>query len=71
MAQEGIGFMTLLEDLLLVNAGENVIEEDRIINIILKSDSSTVDAGPFTIEALLGRNTSSPHHISLSLERVE
>lgn len=63
--------MTLLEDMLLVNEGEDVIEEDRIINIIRKSDSSTVDAGPFTIEALLKRNTSSPHHISLQLERVE
>jgi len=63
--------MTKLVDLLLVNNGEDVIEEDEITNIILKSDSSVVDAGPFTIEALLNRNTSGPHHISLQLERIE
>lgn len=71
VAQESIGFMTLLEDILLMNDSEDVIEEDRIINIVKKSDGSSVDSGPFTIEALLQRNTSDGHHLSLQLERVE
>ena len=57
--------------MLLCNQGEDVREEDRIVTITLKADDSSVDAGPFSIQAVLKRNTGSAHHISLQLERVE
>lgn len=76
IAQEGVGFMMLLKDMFLVNdgvtsLGEDIIEEDRIVDIELKADDTTVDAGPFTIESLLNRNALGAHHISLVLERIE
>lgn len=71
VAQESIGFMMLQVDTLLVNDDADIIESDRVVDITLRSDSSLVDAGPFTIESVLGRNYTKPHHISLMLERVE
>lgn len=76
IAQEGVGFMMLLKDMFLIDdgvttLGETIIEEDRIVDIKLKADDTTVDAGPFTVESLLNRNTFGAHHISLGLERVE
>lgn len=70
-ANESQGFMMMSKDMLLVNNGEDVIEEDRIITITFKSDGSSVDTGPFTVESFLGRNSTGAHHISLMLERVE
>ena len=71
VAQPGTGFMMAESCRLLCNAGEDVIEEDRITSIILRSDSSSVDAGPFTIEELVQRNTTAGYHLSMGLERVE
>lgn len=71
IASEGIGFMMLEQHMLLLNAGEDVLEEDRITDIVFKSDSSSVDAGPFSVEAVLKRSSTAAHHISLRLERVE
>lgn len=61
------------EHLMLMNNGEDVAEEDRIINVLRYPAGTSVDAGPFTVESFLERNASSPsgHHISLGLERVE
>ena len=71
VADPALGLMMGESHILLCNQGEDVIEEDRITNIILRSDSSVVDVGPFAVEAVLKRTSTSPHHISLKLERVE
>jgi len=71
IADEAVGLQMLESYLLLCNNGEDVFVDDRIANIILKSTGGTVDPGPFTIEAELSRNSTKPHHISLTLERVE
>jgi len=71
IADEGQGFPMVEDHMALCNAGEDVTEKDRLASITLKADGSSVDAGPFTIESLLRRNTRSAHHISLKLERVE
>ena len=71
IADASSGFPLLRSDMLLLNNGEDVIEEDRVINIVYKSDGSSVDAGPFSIESLLERNTGGAHHISIILERAE
>lgn len=71
IAAEGVGFMMLEQHILLCNTGEDVLEEDRITDVTLKSDSSVVDAGPFTVEAKLNRSGAAPHHMSFRLERVE
>lgn len=71
IAAEGVGFMMLEEPRLLCDAGEDVQEEDRIADVVLRADSSVVDAGPFTVEEKLIRNTMGAHHVSLKLERVE
>ena len=59
------------DHLLLCNTGEDVIEEDQVANIKFSIDGTVVDAGPFTIESLLGRNSTNAHHMSIKLERVE
>lgn len=71
IADEGQGYPMIEDHVALCNAGEDVIEEDRGTNIRFKVDGSLVDAGPFTIESLLKRNSTRSHHISLKLERVE
>lgn len=71
IAVEGVGFQMVEQHLAVCNTGEDVKEEDRIATITLKSDGSSVDAGPFSIESVLNRNTDSAHHMSLELERVE
>jgi hypothetical protein len=71
IASESAGFPMLESHILLCNSGEDVREEDHIATITLKADDSSVDAGPFSIMAVLKRNTGSAHHISLQLERVE
>lgn len=70
-ADESLGFMMLEQHILLVNDDADVVEEDRITDIVRRRDGITVDAGPFTIESVLDRSTYRPHHISLELERVE
>jgi len=72
VANESLGFMMKLSDSLLVETGEDVLEADRITDIVEYADESViVDAGPFEIESVLGRNSTKAHHISLRLERVE
>lgn len=71
IAAEGIGFMMLNRNLFLCDTGEDVGEEDRLVDILWRTDDSVVDAGPFTVEALLKRSSTAAHHISLRLERVE
>ena len=71
IASEAAGFPMLESHILLCNQGEDVREEDRIATITLKADSSSVDAGPFDVMAVLKRNSTGTHHISLQLERVE
>ncbi len=56
---------------LLCDTGEDVIEEDRIADVTLRSDGSVIDAGPFNIEELLTRSSTTNHHMSLRLERIE
>jgi len=71
MADEASGYPMIADHLLLCNTGEDVVEEDRVTNIRFKSTSVLVDAGPFTVESLLDRNSTKAHHMSLKLERVE
>ena len=71
IAAESAGFMMLESHLLLCNAGEDVQEDDQIVDILLRADDSVVDAGPFTVEALLRRSGTAAHHWSIRLERVE
>jgi len=71
IASEGIGFMMLQSDMLLCNAGEDVAEDDRVVDIRMKIDDSVVDAGPFAVEALLKRSSTVVHHMSIRLERIE
>lgn len=72
-AIESVSLQEELQHLMLMNNGEDVIEEDRIVDIVRKSDSVSVDTGPFTVESLLERNANmaSGHHVSLNLERIE
>ncbi len=73
-ALESVSLQEKVKHLMLMNNGEDVDEADRIVDIVRRSDGVTVvDAGPFTVEALLERNAglASGHHISLTLERVE
>jgi len=60
IADASLALIVRESHLLLVNTGEDVIEEDRIKDIILRSDSSSVDAGPFTVRALLKRSSTKP-----------
>jgi len=71
IADEAQGYPMVADHLLLCNTGEDVIEEDQVANIKFASDGTVVDAGPFTIESLLGRNSTKAHHMSIKLERVE
>lgn len=71
IAAEGIGFMMLESHMLLCDSGEDVQEDDQVVNILWRADDSVVNAGPFTVEALLKRSSTAAHHWSLKLERVE
>jgi len=71
IADAALGLMVRESHILLCNTGEDVQEEDRIKDIVLRSDSSSVDAGPFMVRAFLNRSSTEPHHISLELERAE
>lgn len=76
VANEAAGFPMLSTYLLLLastetSLAEDVAVDDRVTDVVWKVDGSGVDAGPFTIESLLRRNTGSAHHYSLQLERVK
>lgn len=72
-AQESLSLQEKVVHMLLMNNGEDVIEEDRVTDIVRRSCGTSVNAGPFTIESVLERNANvaSGHHISIKLERVE
>ncbi len=71
IANEGLGFPTLEQPMLLFNNGVDIAEEDQIVDIAWLVDGAAVDAGPFRVDAVLDRNTGTAHHISLKLDRVE
>lgn len=71
VASEGVGFMMLESHVLLCNEGEDVQEDDQIVNVRMKTDDSVIAAGPLSVEALLKRSSTASHHWSLRLERVE
>jgi hypothetical protein len=71
IADEAQGYPMVMDHTLLCNTGEDVTEEDQVANIRFAVDGTVVDAGPFTIESMLGRSSTAAHHISLKLERVE
>jgi hypothetical protein len=70
-ADEPQAFVTWQGDLVLMNSGEDVLIEDRLTDIVFRRTGASVDAGPFDIEAVLERNTSAGHHLSLQVERVD
>ena len=53
---------------LLVPAGTNIRQGDRIVNVI--DEEGTTDAGPFTILEVMKRRARAVRHISLLLERT-
>jgi len=71
MAAEGVSAQMVQVDVLLLEYDADIAEEDRVSDVRLLSDDSLVDAGPFTVEARLLRNTKSAHHLSVVLERIE
>jgi len=71
IADEASGYPMVEDHMLLCNAGEDVIAEDRIANVRWASDGTVVDAGPFEIESLLDRRSTAAHHISIKLQRIE
>lgn len=64
------GFVMMQSDLLLCDTGEDVNEANRVTDIVMQSDDSVVNAGPFSIEAVLGRSGTKAHHLSLQLKKV-
>jgi len=64
-------FVTWQGDLVLMNDGEDVRIEDRLVDIVFRNGGASVDVGPFDIEAVLERNTGKEHHLSLQVERVD
>lgn len=70
IAAEGVGFMMLESHLLLCNEDEDVAEDDQITDIRVRTDDSVVNAGPFSVEALLKRSGTVSHHWMLRLEKV-
>lgn len=70
-AVPGGGFVMVETILMLMDSAEDVLVEDRITDVVWRDDGTVVNAGPFTIEAVLPRNTFVPHHKSLHLERVD
>ena len=71
LADQSLSFQMLEDHIMLMSNGEDVREEDRVSTIVSKRDGSSVETGPFTVEAVLKRNSTRPFHISLKLERVE
>lgn len=73
-AQASLSLQKRKDHLMLMNNGEDVVQDDQIVDIVYRSDGATVvDAGPFKVESYLERNAGVPsgHHISLGLERIE
>ncbi len=53
-------------------AGQDVVEKDRIINVVRTADSVAIDAGPFTVlDILLAENDGSEHHREARMDRTE
>ena len=71
ISNESIGFPMKEQHIMLMDTGEDVVVEDRIVDIVFREDGALVEAGPFSIEAVLLRNSRTRHHISLELERIE
>ena len=71
IALESLSFQMREVPRLLCDAGENVVEEDRIANVTLRVDGSAIDAGPFDINEVLTRSSTTSLHMSLRLERIE
>lgn len=71
VASESLGFLMLNRNLFLCDEGEDVQEDDQLVDILWRTDGSVVDAGPFSVESLLKRSSTKSHHMSLKLERVK
>lgn len=71
IASESLGFPMLNRNLFLCSEGEDVEEDDRLTDILWRTDDSVVDAGPFSVEALLKRSSTVAHHWTIRLERVK
>jgi len=71
VAMPGVGFLMEQSDLMLFDSSADVREEDRIVTITLRSSGATVDAGPFSIEGAVLRNSTGAHHQSVRLRRIE
>src|SRR5512134_2113294 len=59
--------VTVTRYMLLLAAGTEVREGDRIIDLVLEDG---VREGPFRVKAILPRRARALHHVTLELERV-
>lgn len=71
VASEGTSGQVITTYLMLLPAGTDVANENRIANVRRKKGNALVDAGPFQIEQVLPRNAKTERHISLMLEKVK
>lgn len=73
-ADRQAGQPKLYDHYLLTDAGTGlgtaIRTTDRIGPVFFAS-GGTVDAGPFSIDAVLGRNTSGAHHIRVDMRKVK
>jgi hypothetical protein len=67
---QDLGQMIQTDALLFVDRAVLMSTEDEILSIALAADGSVVDAGPFEVLEVAGRNRRSPHHIRARLKRV-
>ena len=65
-----LGQMIQTDAFLFLDRGVSIDTEDEISAIILAADDSNVDAGPFEVLEVAGRNRRSQHHIRARLKRV-
>lgn len=65
-----LGQMIQTDAFLYLDRGVSISTEDEVSAIILAADGSAVDAGPFEVLDVAGRNRRSQHHIRARLKRV-
>ena len=60
----------LLLPLLTGTVAVSIATADEIKNIVLSSDDSSVDAGPFEVTSIMTRNRREKHHRAVTLKKV-
>jgi len=68
---EGLTAEHIRVDLVLLKAGTDIQEDDRISSIVLAADSTTVLSGPLTVTSVIRRNTTETNHLSVAVEAID